>query len=300
MSATHPQATRPAGVAARQRIGAGLRYAAAVVVLVWILAPFAFLLLVAVQTRPDALSIPPVWLPRPDLSNFRTILGRAFETGPPVQTSDLILPGILNSARVAIAVAALNVILGSVAGYAFARFRFVGSRTIPFAMLGSQMVPAFALIVPYFVVFRQLGLTNTRVGAAVALVSITLPFTVWLLRAYFSNVPVALERAARIDGCSRITAFRRVVLPLACPGLISTGLFAFMVAWNDFLFALVLNSEVAALLVQPALAGLYNVREQSFGLMAAGAILAALPTMVLAVATQRFLVRGLLAGAEKG
>ena len=194
----------------------------------------------------------------------------------------------------------LNVAFGSLAAYAFARMRFFGSRRIPTALVGSQMVPAFALLIPYYIVLRSLGLTNTLQGVVIAELSITLPFTIWLLRAYFQGIPIDLERAARIDGCSRLATFYRVVLPLARPGLIAVGLFAFMVAWNDFLFAVVLNSRTSSMLIQPAIAGLYNVREQSFGIMAAGSILAALPTMLLAFFLQRFLVRGLLSGATKG
>jgi multiple sugar transport system permease protein len=133
----------------------------------------------------------------------------------------------------------------------------------------------------------------------IALLSVTLPFTIWLLRAYFQGIPPDIERQARIDGCDRFTVFWRVVLPLARPGLISAGLFAFMVGWNDFLFATILNTNTDSMLVQPAIAGLYNIRQQSFGLMGAGSLLAALPTMLFALLVQRYLVRGLLSGAGK-
>lgn len=265
----------------------------------WVLFPFYCLVLVAFQSRADSLNFPPDWLPAPNFDNFSAIIDNAFSEAPPSNPSDVIFPGIVNSAIVATGVAVLNVVLGALAGYAFARYRFLGSRAVPLAMLGSQMIPAFALIVPFYIVLRNLELTNTRTGVIVALVSITLPFSVWLLRAYFAGIPVELERAARIDGCRRWTVFWRVVLPLARPGLLSVGLFAFMVAWNDFLFAIVLNANTDSMLVQPAIAGLYNVREQSFGLMAAGTLLAAIPTVLLALVIQRFLVRGILSGVGK-
>lgn len=277
-----------------------LRWAVVVLLVIWVLAPLYFLALVALQSKADSLRTPPVWLPVPDFSNFTRILSRAFSGGPAANPSDLIFPGIRNSAIVAIAVASINVALGSLAGYALARFRFPGSRTLPVAMLSSQMVPIFALVIPFYVVFRNLGLTNTRGGVVIAQLAYTLPFTVWLLRAYFQSVPVEVDRAARVDGCNRWQVFWRVVLPLARPGLISAGLFAFMVSWNDFLFPVVLNQNVDAMLVQPAIAGLYNVREQSFGIMAAGTLISAIPTMVLALVCQRFLVRGLLSGTGKG
>jgi multiple sugar transport system permease protein len=275
------------------------RYALVVVMVVWVLAPFYFLLLVSVQTRADSLRVPPVWFPKPDFGNYATIIEKAFSDAPPSAPSDLIFPGIRNSAIVASAVAVLNVLFGATAGYAFARFRFPGNRTIPLALLGSQMVPAFAIIVPYYIVLRNLKLTNTRLGVIIALLSVTLPFTIWLLRSYFQGIPRDIERQARIDGCDRFTVFWRVVLPLARPGLISAGLFAFMVGWNDFLFASILNTNTDSMLVQPAIAGLYNVRQQSFGSMGAGSLLAALPTILLALVVQRYLVRGLLSGAGK-
>ena len=284
----------------RRRVRKALRSAAIILFLIWIIAPFYFLLLVSFQSKADSLSTPPNWFPIPDFSNYARILGRALTNAPISGPPDLILPGIVNSAIVATITGLLNVVFGSLAGYAFARLRFPGSRRLPSLLLASQMVPAFALLVPYYVVLRRLGLTNTLTGVIIAELSITLPFTVWLLRGYFLGIPIALERAARVDGCSRIQTFYKVVLPLARPGLIAVSLFAFMVAWNDFLFAIVLNSRTDSMLIQPAIAGLYNVREQSFGIMAAGSLLAAIPTMLLVLFLQRFLVRGILSGATKG
>lgn len=283
-----------------RRVRKAIRVVLMLVFLVWILAPFYFLLLVSFQSKADSLATPPNWFPIPDLGNYTRILTRAFSDAPISGPPDLILPGIRNSAIVAILTGLLNVVLGSLAGYAFARLRFPGSRRTPGVLLASQMVPAFALLVPYYIVMRRLGFTNTLHGVVIAELGTTLPFSIWLLRAYFQGIPIALERAARIDGCSRFATFFQVVLPLARPGLIAVGLFAFMVAWNDFLFAVVLNSHTDSMLIQPAIAGLYNVREQSFGIMAAGSLLAAIPTMLLVLFLQRFLVRGILSGATKG
>ncbi len=284
----------------QRRIRSAVRAVLMLVFLVWVLAPFYFLLLVSFQSKADSLSTPPNWFPVPDLANYTRILARAFSDAPISGPPDLILPGIRNSAIVAILTGVLNVLLGSLAGYAFARLRFPGSRRTPSVLLASQMVPAFALLVPYYIVMRSLGLTNTLQGIVIAELGTTLPFSIWLLRAYFQGLPIALERAARIDGCSRLSTFLQVVLPLARPGLIAVGLFAFMVAWNDFLFAIVLNSHTESMLIQPAIAGLYNVREQSFGTMAAGSLLAAIPTMLLVLFLQQSLVRGILSGATKG
>ncbi|MGI5227958.1 carbohydrate ABC transporter permease [Actinoallomurus sp. CA-142502] len=276
-----------------------LRALVVTALLLWVLLPFYFLLLVALTSKSDSLRTPPRWIPTMDFGSFHSIFRSAFSSAPPSNPSDLILPGIQNSAVVAVCVAVLNVVIGSMAGYAFARFRFPGSKFIPGLMLGSQLVPVFALVVPFYVILHSLRLTDSTVGIVIAHLSFTVPFSVWMMRSFFAGIPIEVDRAAMIDGCTRWQVFYRVVLPLARPGIISVGLFSFMVSWNDFLFALVLNSKTDSTLIQPAISGLYNVREQSFGIMAAGTLLAALPTMLLALISQRFLVRGLTSGVGK-
>jgi multiple sugar transport system permease protein len=276
-----------------------LRVIVILALLVWVLLPFYFLLLVALTSKADSLRTPPRWIPTMDFGNFQKIFHSAFSSAPASNPSDLILPGMQNSAVVAACVAVLNIVIASTAGYAFARFRFPGSRMVPGLMLGSQLVPVFALVVPFYVVLHSMRLTDTTAGIVIAHLGFTVPFSVWMMRSYFTGIPIEVDRAAMIDGCTRWQVFARVVLPLARPGIISVGLFSFMVSWNDFLFALVLNSRTDAMLIQPAISGLYNVREQSFGIMAAGTLLAALPTMLLALISQRFLVRGLTSGVGK-
>lgn len=267
--------------------------------LIWVLAPFYCLLLVALTSKAESLRTPPRWIPEMDFSNFQTIFANALSSQPAANPSDLILPGIKNSATVAVIVALLNVAIGAMAGYGFARFRFPGSRLFPGVMLASQLVPVFALIVPFYVILDRLSLTESMTGVVIAHLSFTVPFSVWMMRSFFKGIPVDVDRAARVDGCSHWQVFWRVILPLARPGVISVGLFTFMVSWNDFLFALILNSQTEAMLIQPAISGLYNVREQSFGVMGAGTLLAALPTMLLALFAQRYLVRGLTSGVGK-
>lgn len=286
---------------ARSRIRSGrvLRWAVVAFLLAWVLAPLYFLAILAFTSKADSLVTPPKWLPPPNFGNFHHILASALSGQPPASPSDLIIPGIKNSALVAISVAALNIIIGSLAGYAFARYRFPGSRVLPTVLLGTQLVPVFALIIPFYVLLRHLHLTDTRAGIIIAQLSFTIPFSVWLLRSFFTAIPREVERAGVIDGCNRWQVFYRVILPLGRPGIVSVGLFSFMVSWNDFLFPIVLNSQVGSMMIQPAISGLYNVRQQSFGIMAAGTLMAALPTMLLALLAQRFLVRGLTSGIGK-
>lgn len=285
----------------RKRVTPGrvLRWFVVLFLLVWVLAPLYFLAILAFTSKADSLVTPPKWLPPPNFGNFTHILSSAFSGQPPSNPSDMIIPGIENSALVAVIVAVLNIVIGSLAGYAFARYRFPGSRALPSVLLGTQLVPVFALTIPFYILLRNLHLTNTRTGIVIAQLSYTVPFSVWLLRSFFATIPREVERAGVIDGCNRWQVLLRVVLPLALPGIVSVGLFSFMVSWNDFLFPMVLNSQVNSMMIQPAISGLYNVRQQSFGIMAAGTLLSALPTMLLALLAQRFLVRGLTSGIGK-
>lgn len=270
-----------------------------VFMLAWVLLPFYFLLLVALTTRGESLRTPPRWIPSWDWSNFKQVLDPIWSSGPAANPSDLIIPGLVNSAKVAAIVGLTNAVLASTAGYALARYRFPGSKRLPQALLATQLVPVFALVVPFYIILRQMGLTESKMGLVLAHLSFTIPFSVWMMRSFFAGIPPDVDKAAMVDGCNRWQAFYRVVLPLAVPGLISVGLFSFMVSWNDFLFALVLSSREDAVMVQPAIAGLFNVREQSFGIMAAGTLLSAVPTTLLALICQRYLVRGMTAGVGK-
>ena len=276
-------------------------YIGALLLALWVLGPIYWIVLSGFATNADLLKTPPNWIPaNPSLDNYRPLFANLFTGRSPGSQADMIIPALWNSLSIGLVVALINVAFGSLAAYAFARLRFYARRTLLISLLAAQMVPGLALIIPFYVVFSQLGLTNTRVGVAIAHLSFTLPFTVWILRSYFQSISIELEWAARVDGCTRTQALLRVVFPLAVPGLITAGLFAFMGSWNEFLFALVITSLPKAMPIQPAISSMYNIRQQTYGVMAASATLAALPTIVLTLIFQRYLVRGLLSGAIKG
>ena len=273
----------------------------AVFIAAWVILPLYWIVLTSISYRAELLNVPPHWIPqRPTLTFYQQILTNLVSGRIASSQSDMVIPGIRNSLLVSLTVTALNVLIGSVAAYAFARLRFFGRRSLLVLLLAATMVPAFVLIVPYFVVFRTLGLTNTREGVILAHLSISLAFTIWILRGYLTTISIDLERAARVDGCSRLQAMWHVVLPLAAPGLVTAALFAFLGSWNEFLFALVLNSRVDQMMVQPAIAGMYSMTMQEYGLMGAGSVLGALPTILLTLVFQRYLVQGLLSGGVKG
>jgi multiple sugar transport system permease protein len=293
---------RGARAAARRRRRTALLALGGVAVAALFLAPFAWLLLTSVMHEQDAMAVPPRWLPdRPTLANYLAFVRPSGTRGiVGSRAAENTLPGIGNSLLAASGTAALNVALGTLAGYAFARLRFPGRTALLLLYLGSRMVPGIALIVPLYLVVQRLGLLDTRAALVLTYLTFTLPFTIWLLKSYFQGIPRELEEAALVDGCSWPGMLRRVLLPAAAPGLVAAAMFAFMTAWNDYLFAVILTSSMAAKTAPVVVAGFATDVTTERTLMAAGGVLAVIPPLVLAFVFQRLIVQGLVSGAVKG
>jgi multiple sugar transport system permease protein len=207
---------------------------------------------------------------------------------------------LINSTIIASATVAISMTIGVFGAYAFARLRFRGARATLLLFLSTYMVPPIALVIPMYLIMVKLHLLDTRWGLIIVYCSFATPFVLWIMGNYFQTIPRELEDAARVDGCSRIGALFRVILPLARPGLLSTMLFAFLIAWDEFLYALVFTSTNASKTIPVAIAEFTGRFTTDFGLQAAGGILAAVPPVLIAIAFQRYIVGGLSAGAVKG
>jgi multiple sugar transport system permease protein len=165
------------------------------------------------------------------------------------------------------------------------------------------MIPNLAILVPWFILFTTFGLSNTKQGLIICYVSFSLPLVLWIMKTYFDTVPANLERAAAVDGCNRLQTLYKVVLPLAVPGLIAAGLFAFIASWNEFIFALILAQDADSMTITYVIAQIFGVilyGPQNYGTLFAAGIIAILPPVLLAFVFQRFLVQGLTAGSVKG
>ena len=205
-----------------------------------------------------------------------------------------------NSAVVATGTMLLTLAVASLGAYAFVRFRFPGRAPLLVAMLMAYMIPSVVLLVPLLVIFRSYGLINTYQGLILAEATNTAPFALLLLINYFAALPRELEEAAQVDGCGRLRTLVRIVLPLAVPGLVAAGLFAFIAAWNNFLFAFLFTStnNVKTL---PVIMRQFALGEPAvWGVSAAGALLPTLPVALVFLLFQRMLMSGLAAGAVKG
>lgn len=229
-----------------------------------------------------------------------------FPTDPTIENYEALLRStpfltyFRNSAFIAVGTMVLSLTVATLGAYGFARFRFPGRAPALVTMLIAYMIPSVVLLVPLMVLFRTYGLINTHWGMILAETTIAAPFVLLLMINYFSSLPRELEEAALVDGCSRFSAFWRIILPLALPGLVAGGLFAFIVAWNHFLFAFLFTTsdEVKTL---PVLMRLFAIGEPAvWGISAAGAVLATLPVALLFLLFQRLFIGGLAAGAVKG
>jgi multiple sugar transport system permease protein len=274
---------------------------AAIGVSIYILAPFCWLLLTSFMHERDALTVPTQWIPQhPTLEHYKMFFhpsGTSAIVGG--RAAEEMLPGMLNSLIVALGTAVINLVLGTLAGYSLARLRFRGQGALLGVYLGSRMVPGIALIVPLYLTLKNLGLLDHLSALVITYVTFTLPFTIWLLKNYFQTIPRSLEEAAFMDGCSWFQMLVRVLLPVAMPGLVSAAMFAFMTAWNDYLFAVILTSTTASKTLPVVVAGFATDVTTQRTLMATGGVLAIIPPLALAFLFQRLIVQGLTSGAVK-
>jgi len=259
----------------------------AVVVFVVILFPSVVLFLTSIKTELDALSFPPKWIFQPTSKNYAEILKR----------SPLVGYGV-NS----LIVAALNtgacLIIGSLAAYGLARFRFRGSENLAFWFLSIRMMPPVAAIIPIYIFMKNLRLLDTVWCLVIVYLTFNLPFVIWMLKGFFEEVPLEIEESALIDGCSEFGVFYRIALPLVAPGLAATAILAFIFSWNEFLFALILTGTKAVTLPVGIL-GYMKETGINWGYMTAGGVLALIPVILFTMLVQKHLVKGLTLGAIK-
>ena len=205
-----------------------------------------------------------------------------------------------NSTIIALSVTAITLVLGAFSAYTIARLRFRWTMWFLQANLVARFVPVIALMIPLFVLGRATQMLNSLTGVILAEVGFLLPYAILILAPYFQSFPSELEDAARVDGCSRFTAFLKVILPLSTPGLAACGVIMFIVSWHELLIPLVINSKLEFMTLPMVLSSLISDTNILFNVMMALALLALLPTMVLVLVLQKYVVQGLAAGAVKG
>ena len=283
-------------------------YLAAIFAFFYLVGPFAWVVISSFMTREEAMAVPPHWIPQePTLMNYRAYWDpetinnlreeRRLTVGGVVRDVPISLS---NSIIVAFSVAFLNIIIGALSAYPFARSQFRGKTTLLVLYLLTRMVPALALILPVYLVLRRIGGLNQLWGLILMYMTFTLPYSVWILKNYFQTIPRDLEDAARVDRCNWFQAMFRVILPVALPGIIAVGIYSFMASWGEFFFAMILTQTPDARTMPVLVAQLSSELGTEYGFLTSSAVLAVIPPLVLALIFQRMIISGIGAGAVKG
>jgi multiple sugar transport system permease protein len=267
-------------------------------VLVFFLFPIFWIFLMSFQTNETILRIPPSPFFEPTISNYKALItGRLETTAGNLDIA--FMRNLGNSVLLSTGAVLLSLILGVPAAYAFARFRFRLGENIAFTLLSFRFAPPLLVLLPLSLYFKQLGLTNTYFGLVWVYQLICLPLILWIVRGYFEDISPDIEHAYRIAGNSWWKTFRKIAIPLARPGIAAAGLLAFIFAWNNFVFALILASADKQPVTVGALA-FVTASGIQYGQIAAAIVLSITPTLALALYAQRYLVEGLSLGAVKG
>ena len=275
----------------RGRTARRLSYdAIGIVVFAILIFPIYWMVATAFKPGRDILRFDPRWVPAPaTLANFSDALSRPF-----------FWSSVRNSLIVVLTVVAVSLMLAFLAAVGVARFGFRGRRAFVVMLLVVQMVPLVALVIPIYLLLDGFSLTNTLLGVIITYLAVILPFMTWTLRGFVANIPVELEEAAVIDGCTRMGAFLRIVFPLTAPGLVATAIFAFIQAWNEYIVAYVLLSDPGTQTLTVWLAAFTTNHGTDWGPLMAGATLTSVPVVAFFLLVQRHVTAGLTAGAVKG
>ena len=282
---------------ANRTLNRTLLYLAVLLIALWTLLPYVWLIISSLSYKSELLTVPLRWLPtHPTLENYRKLFFGGGATGESVT---LFLRSLKNSAVIAFFATLICMIVGAFCAYALTRLVFPGHRYAMLALMATQLLPPVSIVIPGYIILKRLHLLDTFQGVVLVYLSFILPFVVWILRGYFSTIPSELEDAARIDGCTRVGALFRVVLPLSGPGLVSTSVYAFIAAWNEFFYAFIYTSAKAKTL--PVLIAEFSSKfGPDYISMAAAGVVASIPPLLLALLFQKYLTRGLTAGSVKG
>jgi multiple sugar transport system permease protein len=277
--------------------------ALALVLIVFIVGPLFWVVVASIQGENELLRQPPRIIPQnPTLDNYNYVFTGKIPTAYEVkgqlrsrisQEARLIPPALKNSFIVATSVMVVNLLVGSVAAYTFARMRFRGKAAVFNFILGSRLMPVMAVAIPYYVIVKSMGLLDTYTSLILVYLALTLPFTVWFLTSYFNGIPKDFEDAAHIDGCNTLQALTRVVVPMAMPGLVAAAAFAFMTSYNEFLFARFLTQSIDSQTGPVIISSIAGNPDASYALISVAITLGLIPPLVLAITLRRWLTEGL-------
>lgn len=252
--------------------------------------PFYWMVSTSLKSWGGVFTYPPTFLPVPlDLTAYAQVF----------QTTGLGL-WLLNSLKAGVPTTLATLVFSATGAYALSRFKFRGRTTVAMLILVTQMLPGTLLIIPIYLTFKSLGLVDNLVGLALSYATFALPFSIWMLKGYFDSIPIELEEAAAMDGCSRLGTLWRIITPLSLPGLTVTAMFAFVLSWNDLVLAITLISSPELRTDAVGLASFVGEYGTPWGQIMGASAISSLPILILFLVLQRYLLYGLTAGAVKG
>jgi len=264
--------------------------------------PVYWIITLSFKYQVDALAMPPKVFFTPTLNNYKGILfakaklvGGIFQDVPKVPYFPKY---ILNSAIITLCTIILGLMIGIPAAYTLSRLKFRSRDGIAFYILLTRFLPPIGIVIPFYLLYSKFHLLDTIIGMVIIYLGFNLPIVIWMLKSFFQEIPLAIEEAALTDGCSRIGAIFRVILPLTAPGIAATAIFVFFLCWNEFLFALMLTGENAKT-APVAILAFYTFREIIWGVLCAGGVLITIVPMIFMFVAQKHLIRGLTFGAMK-
>lgn len=262
--------------------------------IICIFAVFPFLWMLSVSFKPAAeVYAPPKLLPiNPTLDGYRTVLT---STGAFSFTT-----WILNSCLVSLLTTLFSLIIATLGAYGLSRFRFRGEKTLAYIILTTQVIPGALLVIPLYIIMGKFNLLDNLFGIVLAYTTFTVPFCTWMMKGYFDTIPSSIDEAGMVDGASRFKVFTKIVLPLATPGLVATGIFAFIAGWNEYLFANSFLRSYENWTLSVGIASFQGQYDTNWGSLMAGAVLIAIPVVIIFLVLQKHLVAGMTSGSVKG
>lgn len=265
-------------------------YIALVILSLFVLVPLLWIVSTSLKASGEIFSIPPRWVPEnPTLSHYGNVLT---ESSIPKYLGNSLVVGLMATLS--------SLVLGGLAGYGFARYRFRGSQPLSLFMLFSQMLPLTVMMLPIYFMLQRLGLLDTKPGLALAHLILTLPLVTWMSRSFFAAIPRDLEESAQIDGCSHFGALARIVLPIAAPGIAATAIYAFIMSWNEFVLASIVTNSQKTYTLPVGLTEFSSNFDVDWGSTMAASVIASIPVIVFFLWLQKYFVQGLGQGAVKG
>jgi multiple sugar transport system permease protein len=286
-----------------------LIYLASAVFLTVFIGPFLWLVSSSLQMENQLFKVPPVWFPNPvSLESYREIFMGAIYDESYVSSlgksssyqARIYLRSFLNSLIIALSVSFFSVLFGAYAAYPIARMDFKGKYFLLFSILAVRLVPALALAIPIVLFAKKMGMNDSLITLIFINMSFVLPYVIWLLQAYFKTIPSEIEDAGRIDGCSRFQVVNKIIIPLSLPGLVTTGILAFLLSWGEFLFALLITESEGSY-TSTVVAAMFAtmVGDINYVTIIAAGVLSVIPPVFFALFFQRYIMSGLLSGAVK-